>query len=62
MIEWTGSLPARITEWTTVAAASVSVREDTERVCCHTWKRVGKTMGPCVAVLCVDMDTVHAAR
>ena len=24
----------------------------------HTWKRVGKTMGPCVAVLCADVDTV----
>ena len=27
--------------------------------CCHTWKHVWKTVGPCVAVLCVDMDTVH---
>ena len=39
------------------------LREDTERVCvstcCHTWKRVGKNMGPCVAMLCVDVDTVH---
>ena len=53
----------RIAEGTTVAAASVSVREDTEHVRvpthCHTWKRVGKTVGPCVAMLCVDMDTVH---
>ena len=47
----------------TVAVSSVGVREDTERVCGpthhHTWKRVGKTMGSCVAVLCVDVDTVH---
>ena len=28
-----GSLPAKITEWTTVAAASVSVQENTECVC-----------------------------
>ena len=53
----------RIAEGTTVAAASVGVREDTECVCvptrCHTWKRVGKTVGPCVVVLCVDMDMVH---
>ena len=58
-----GLLSARIAEGTTVAAASVGMREDTERVRiptrCHTWKRVGKTVGPCVAVLCVDMDTVH---
>ena len=29
--------------------------------CCHTyaWKHVGKTVGPFVAMLCVDMDTVH---
>ena len=56
-------MPARIAEGTTVGAASVGVREDTECVCvstcCHTWKRVGKNMGPCVAVLCVDVDTVH---
>ena len=58
-----GSLFARIAEGTTVAAASVSVREDTERVrvpaCCHTWKRVGKTIGLCVVVLCVDIHMVH---
>ena len=58
-----GSMPARIAEGTTVAAASVGMREDTERVHVpahwHTWKRVGKTIGPCVAMLCVDMDTVH---
>ena len=58
-----GLLPARIAEGTTVATASVGVPEDTERVCvpahCHTWKRVGKTLGPCVAVLCVDINTVH---
>ena len=58
-----GSMPARIAEGTTVAAASVGMREDTERVRvpthCHTWKRVGKTVGPCVAMFCVDMDTVH---
>ena len=57
------SLSARIAEGTTVTAASVGVREDTERVhvpaCCHTWKCVGKTVGPCVAMLCMDMDTVH---
>ena len=39
------------------------VSVDTEHVHvpahCHTWKRVGKTVGPCIAVLCVDMDTVH---
>ena len=53
-----GSLKGEI-----AAVASVGVREDTERVCdpmCHhTWKHVGKTMGPCVAVLCVDVDMVH---
>ena len=54
---------ARIAERTTVAVATVDVREDTERVCitvrCHTWKRVRKTVVPCVAMLCVDVDTVH---
>ena len=58
-----GLLPARIGEGTTVTGASVGWREDTERVCvparCHTWKHVGKTMGPCVAVLCLDMDMIH---
>ena len=58
-----GSLSARIAEGTTVAAASVGVREDIERVRiparCHTWKRVEKTVGSCVVVLCVDIHTVH---
>ena len=52
-----------IVEGTTVAVASVGVQDDTERVRvpvhCHTWKPMGKTVGPCVVVLCVDMDTVH---
>ena len=29
------------------------------RVNCHTWKLVGNTVGPFVAVLFVDVDTVH---
>ena len=37
----------KIAVGTTVTAASVGVREDTR----HTWKCVGKTVGPCVAVL-----------
>ena len=58
-----GSLSLKIAEGKTVTAAIVGVQEDTDHVCipmrCHTWKCVGKTMGPCVAVLCVDGDTVH---
>ena len=48
-----------------VAVASVKVREDTDQACfaapcviTHV-KVCGKTMGPCVAVLCVDVDMVH---
>ena len=66
------SLPARIAacddrclRWSLkgqqLLRSSVGVWENTQRLCiptcCHTWKRVGKTLGPCVAVLCVDVDT-----
>ena len=56
------SLSARIAKRTTVAAVKCRcVRGHTASVIdptrCHTWKRVGKTLGPCVAVLCVDVDT-----
>ena len=39
----------------------VSVYERTVCVLARrsSWKRVGKTVGPCVSVLCVDVDTVH---
>ena len=45
-----------IVEGTTVAVASVGVQDDTERVRvpvhCHTWKPMGKTVGPCVVGTC----------
>ena len=50
----------------TVTAASVGVWEDTERV--HgpahhpTWKCEGKTLGPRVTVLYVDVDTLQDDR
>jgi len=43
---------ARIAEGTTVAAASVSVQEDSVRPCVLSHlKACGKTVGQCVAVL-----------